>query len=372
MSRSRRRKAENWIDALTPKLRRLGIFYLCFSVAWVVMILAYYFGYKNSFGAHDVDLPSNAGFMAFVLVAVPLLAIWGPFLLTALREAKAHSVYITQRDANAEFDRMRLAMKDMRAKMDEMEELQTQLASEMLPHIGAKLTTKLKSGEVDDRALDAVNGEGESADQDAEDAHFDAPEMASKDEDAPAAEDSAKSQALSKTASEVAQAPAPSPAENGDEIDLMDMALVLNFSDFETKGDWADAVEMVSKNPKYLEFLRLSDKVLEVFEAEGLQVEKLELAPSSGEIWHLFSKGERSDETHSLAGIDDATVLETINARMQSDEAFREQALRFQKSYIEMLESFSEDATDEEFVVLSQTRGGRMFAILGKISGVFG
>jgi len=57
---------------------------------------------------------------------------------------------------------------------------------------------------------------------------------------------------------------------------------------------------------------------------------------------------------------------------MRSDPIFRDAALHFQRQFDIILREFCRDGSDEQIVKLANTRTGRTFMLLGRVSGMFG
>ncbi len=332
MSAAKRRKAAKKVEkpvqsrsGRNAPLRRLGAFYLFFSLCWVAALGAYFYSYQSVLMAREMPLSANSWVIWVFLVIVPLIALWGPYYLQVLNERAQADHYLSAQDAQYEFGKLSKSMEKVRQMTGEIQELQNQLATDLLPHLGARVASKIKPNERRD-------------------------ESAQSDPSLPLATDM---------------------GSNGQKVDLRDMAVVLNFSDVQSKGDWANSFAQVAQNEKRLEFVRLTEDVLEVFEEEGIFVEDIAIRPASGAVWQSFARGERDESTKALAGVRDPSVLALVRARLRNDTKFQDLALNFQKRFIAMIEELAEDADDEDFAALNKSRGGRLFAILGQISGVF-
>ncbi len=298
---------------------RIRNYIVFFSVAWVLVLLAYGLGYVGLISS----MGGMVGFwqvLVFIsLMIVPLFALWGPYVMLP-EETGETEQDVRERE---EFLELKRQLREVQAQLKQVSTSQEKLVEEMIPLIGTQASQRIRTQA---RRAGGVD---------------DTPNL-------PLSE-----------------------RQGMDGITLDDISHVLNFSDRDQPGDWANAFALVSRNGKYLEFVRMAESVLEVFEQEGIYVEDISLRPATGEVWRAFAEGERGDEVASLEGVRDPSVLALVRARLRNDPQFHDLALRYQKRFIDTLEALSPDTVDADFVTLNKTRGGRLFVILGVLSGVF-
>lgn len=324
MTRStRRRRSKSSSGNLTIQAKFKYIYGFA-SVVWLCALLAYGFGYWQYI--HSMGGRVSGGQMlvfAFLLLA-PLGFIWGQYQLLKILLDQKDLDRSMNTDLVGSVVRLEEDIEGTNALITEMRMSQNQLATDLLPHFGARVTTQLRNKH---------NRE--------------------------------------KTKTSEPTLPF-GPNEQSDlDITLNDIAHVLNFSDQKEKGDWANAFAQLSQDGRYLDFIRMAEDVIEVLESEGIYVEDLNLRTAQSDIWLEFASGERGEAVQDLAGIRDPSVLALTRGRLRNDPKFHDVALRFQKQFIHMLDELSEGAADEDFLLLNQSRGGRVFIILAEISGLF-
>lgn len=310
-----------------PKDRQtLRNFYAFFSAIWVAGILAYAFGYWRMISNMGGHMSFFQWIFVCVVICVPLIVVWFPYWLT--REMRFAPVETGTQNGIASLDPEQLREISTRLEALSSENKEVRLA------LGDILS-----------GVSAVVHSGESASQTARhkvQSNFDAPIL-------PLAE------------------------QAGDHagLNLADVATALDFTDQVQKGDWAIAFERVQTKGSFLELMRSAEKVIDVFEEEGIFVEDIAIAHPPEHAWRALAKNIRNAETEKLAYIPDLSAKTLIKSRLKSDANFQEISLRFQKRFIDMLEKMAPKASGNELDALAKSRAGRAFAILGGISQTF-
>ncbi len=310
-----------------PKDRQtLRNFYGFFSALWAAGILAYALGYWRRITDIGGHMSIFQWLFVLVVICVPLLVVWFPYWLT--KEMRFAAVETSPQKGGASLDPEQLREISTRLEALSSENKEVRLA------LGDILT-----------GVSAVVHSGESASQSARNkvqSNFEAPNL-------------------------------PLTEQAGDHADLhlADVATALDFTDQVQKGDWAIAFERVQMKGSFLELMRSAEKVIDVFEEEGIFVEDIAIVHPPEHSWRALAKNIRNAETEKLAFIPDLSARTLIKSRLKADAEFQELSLRFQKGFIDMLEKMAPHANGDELDALANSRAGRAFAILGGISQTF-
>lgn len=181
-------------------------------------------------------------------------------------------------------------------------------------------------------------------------------------------------------------APAPSPADPGDQVALplgtsaediqaplerSDFIRALNFPDNpEDKAGFA-ALRRALKDRPTAQLIRASQDILTLMSHDGIYMDDLRPDMARPEVWRRFAGGERGRTIAALGGIRDRSSLALTAARMKQDTIFRDAAHHFLRLFDRMFTQFAESATDAEISELSETRTARAFMLLGRVAGTF-
>jgi hypothetical protein len=129
-------------------------------------------------------------------------------------------------------------------------------------------------------------------------------------------------------------------------------------------------VDRTKADPKIAALLALRERVVRGLAEDDLHVADLTPEHSTADLWADFARGARGGEITMLAGIDDKVALSVTRARLRSDAAFRETALRFVDTYIAMLgRAVQTIGADPRLVELADTETGRVFMLLAPLTG---
>ncbi|MGX0974466.1 hypothetical protein ACSSVY_000162 [Roseovarius sp. MBR-51] len=181
-------------------------------------------------------------------------------------------------------------------------------------------------------------------------------------------------------------APAPSPADPGDQVSLPlgtsaeDMQAPLERSDFIRALNFPDnpedkvgfaALRRALKDRPTAQLIRASQDILTLMSHDGIYMDDLRPDMARPELWRRFAGGERGRTIAALGGIRDRSSLALTAARMKQDTIFRDAAHHFLRRFDRMFTQFAETASDAEISELSETRTARAFMLLGRVAGTF-
>ena len=105
---------------------------------------------------------------------------------------------------------------------------------------------------------------------------------------------------------------------------------------------------------------------------DGIYTDDLtpKIAPPA--LWRRFAEGARGEEVAAVGGIHDPAAISKVRTRLRADPIFRDAALHFQRQFDIILRDFCENGSDAQIEKLADTRTGRTFMLLGRVSGMFG
>ena len=140
-----------------------------------------------------------------------------------------------------------------------------------------------------------------------------------------------------------------------------------NDSDFET----VNAIKQALKNRKMAQLLQAAEDILNLLAQDGIYMDDLHVAPLSPAQWRAFAQGKRGAEVASVGAIHDQAALAKTRARSRKDQVYRDTALHFQRRFDVILGDFARNASDAEILSLANTRTGRAFMLMARVSGTF-
>lgn len=150
-----------------------------------------------------------------------------------------------------------------------------------------------------------------------------------------------------------------------------DLIRALNFPDDDQDQAGFDALRRALKDRQARQLIQASQDVLTLLSQDGIYMDDLRPDLARPEIWRRFAKGERGPSISGLGGVRDRSSLTLAAGRMREDTIFRDAAHHFLRRFDQMMANVEPRATDEEIVALSDTRTGRAFMLLGRVTGTF-
>ncbi len=172
-----------------------------------------------------------------------------------------------------------------------------------------------------------------------------------------------------------AEAPAPvkAPVEStsGHVLNWDELLHALNFPTDEKDQDGFRALRIAMGHQNTSQCLRAAEDIMNLLAQDGIYTDDLspEIAPAA--LWRKFAKGARGEEVSAVGGIHDPAAVAKVRSRMRSDPIFRDAALHFQRQFDAILQDFCREGTDRQVLDLANTRTGRTFMLLGRVSGMF-
>lgn len=131
------------------------------------------------------------------------------------------------------------------------------------------------------------------------------------------------------------------------------------------------ALKIAIRHPSLAQMLQAAEDVLSLLAQEGIYADELAVEPGTAGDWRRFMAGARGPEVAAVGGIRDPEVLATARRMMKSDPIFRDTALFFHRRFDAVLGEFATDAEDDQILAIADTRSGRAFMLLARLSGAF-
>jgi hypothetical protein len=159
--------------------------------------------------------------------------------------------------------------------------------------------------------------------------------------------------------------------DDATELSHTDLILALHFPDDDRDEAGFTALRRALKDRQTRQLVQASQDVLTLLSQDGIYMDDLLPDRARPEVWRRFAHGERGRAVADLGGIHDRECLALTMARMREDAVFRDAAHHFLRLFDKLLAAFEPHATDEELVMLAETRTARSFMLLGRVTGIF-
>jgi hypothetical protein len=309
---------------------REPFFATIFSILWVLGLAAYGAGYFGLIGdGVEPQGPVSLEIMIFIFAAVlPITLVWiGVLLLRRVAEV--------QRDARD----LAAALKRFQAGPTGNPAARVTPAPRGGAETNSKLATLSNQMQQVEKALVTI--------------------LASK---------------TAESSPDIEPAPEAAKAVEGTEESLNwdELLHALNFPTDEKDKDGFRALRIAMGHQATSQCLRAAEDIMNLLSQDGIYTDDLspEIAPAA--LWRRFADGTRGEEVAAVGGIHDPTAVSKVRSRMRSDPIFRDAALHFQRQFDSTLRAFCANGTDEQVEKLANTRTGRTFMLLGRVSGMFG
>ncbi len=306
---------------------REPLFATIFSVLWVLGLSAYGAGYFGLFGdGVETQGPISLEIMIFVFAAIlPIALVWiGVLLLRRVAEV--------QQDARD----LAAMLKRFQAGPSGNPAARVTPAPKGGAETNAKLAALSTQMQQVEKALVAI--------------------LATKAESGGEAGEATPSEVL----------------EPKDSLNWDELLHALNFPTDEKDKDGFRALRIAMGHPATSQCLRAAEDIMNLLSQDGIYTDDLspEIAPAA--LWRSFAKGARGEEVAAVGGIHDAAAIAKVRSRMRSDPIFRDAALHFQRQFDITLREFCANGSESQIEKLANTRTGRTFMLLGRVSGMFG
>ncbi len=145
----------------------------------------------------------------------------------------------------------------------------------------------------------------------------------------------------------------------------------LDFPRDEKDHDGFRALKIALRHRSLAQMLQAAEDVLSLLSQEGIYLDDVTVEPGMSGDWRRFMAGVRGPDVGTVGGIRDPEVIATAQRMMTSDPIFRDTALFFYRRFDAVLSEFATDADDTQILEIANTRSGRAFMLLARLSGAF-
>ena len=156
-----------------------------------------------------------------------------------------------------------------------------------------------------------------------------------------------------------------------EEFEWIDLVRALNFPEDEKDLEGFAAIRKVLPNRKVAQLLQSSEDVLSMLAQEGIYMDDLTTSEANPDVWHKFARGARGADIADMGTIADQAAIALAKGRARSDHIFKDASLHFMRLFDKFLQEFIDQATDRDIKLLAETRTGRAFQLMARVSGTF-
>ena len=156
-----------------------------------------------------------------------------------------------------------------------------------------------------------------------------------------------------------------------DDLEWDQVIRAVNFPQDEHDKDGFAAIRRVIGNRDIAQLMQASEDVLSMLAQEGIYMDDLAVSQTNPDLWHKFAAGGRGEIVGELGTIEDQAALALARGRMRNDSIFRDVSLHFLRQFDRFLRGAIHNATDRDLVRLADTRTGRAFQLMARVSGSF-
>jgi hypothetical protein len=159
--------------------------------------------------------------------------------------------------------------------------------------------------------------------------------------------------------------------DDATQLSNTDLILALHFPDNDRDETGFAALRLALRDRQTRQLVQASQDVLTLMSQDGIYMDDLVADRARPDVWRRFAHGERGRAVADLGGIHDRECLAITIARLREDAIFRDAAHHFLRLFDRRLAAFEPNATDEDLVMLAETRTARAFMLLGRVTGIF-
>ncbi|ARO13739.1 hypothetical protein BVG79_00383 [Ketogulonicigenium robustum] len=167
--------------------------------------------------------------------------------------------------------------------------------------------------------------------------------------------------------------PQPEAAQNDvQSLSRAQMVRALNFPDSAEDYEGFDALSQALSHPDARAVVQSAQDILTLLSQDGLYMDDLRPAQTDPQLWRAFSRGQRGPNLDAIGQFPDDNAVARAAARLKADAIFRDTAQHFLRNFDRMFEDFEADASDDDILLMAETRSARAFMLIGRAAGTFG
>ncbi|MEL7464196.1 MAG: hypothetical protein AAFN79_09025 [Pseudomonadota bacterium] len=160
--------------------------------------------------------------------------------------------------------------------------------------------------------------------------------------------------------------------EDARPIPWQNVVRALDFPKDERDVDGFAAIRQVVADKEIADLLQAAEDTLNFLAEEGLYMEDLKPRPAPVETWLRYADGARGVSVAAIGGITDEVAVAVSRGRLKRDAVFRDTALHFLRRFDALIRRMAQELGDDPMIVeMGDTRSGRAFMLVARISGAF-
>ncbi|MEM7545122.1 MAG: hypothetical protein AAF367_06255 [Pseudomonadota bacterium] len=133
-----------------------------------------------------------------------------------------------------------------------------------------------------------------------------------------------------------------------------------------------ETLRNVVTDREFAELLQAAEDALTLLAEDGLYMEDLEPEIAPLELWMEYAEGTRGRRMSPIGGVTDEVALAITRGRLRNDSVFRDAALHFLRRFDRLLERMMRELGRDAMILdVANTRTGRAFMVIARITGVF-
>ncbi|WP_134680161.1 hypothetical protein [Paracoccus ravus] len=173
-------------------------------------------------------------------------------------------------------------------------------------------------------------------------------------------------------ANDMRQAPLDLGGEAAPELTPDELFFALNFPDGPDDREAIRCLRLALADPGLARLIRAAQDVVTLLAGQGVYMDDLDIPATLPLLWQRLAEGKRGPDLAGLAVIEDRDATAKTAAMMQTDPVFRDVAHHFLRHFDRLLSRRAETDPPELLAIMSESRSGRAFLLLGQVSGLFG
>ena len=159
-----------------------------------------------------------------------------------------------------------------------------------------------------------------------------------------------------------------------EETDLLTWEILLkalNFPKDKNDLEGFSALKLAHMDNTVSDLLQVSEDFLNLIAQDGIYLDDVKIDPPPVQAWLNFIGTDRNHNNRKLNCIGIDQQIKKLNSRIKSDAIFRDTSLTLMRRFDLLLRDRLETANDSQIFKIAETRSGKAFLIVGKLSDSF-
>jgi hypothetical protein len=131
------------------------------------------------------------------------------------------------------------------------------------------------------------------------------------------------------------------------------------------------ALKIARKNNTFSELLQVSEDFLNLIAQDAIYLDDLKIEPPPVEAWLSFISTNQNLNRRRLNCVGIDRQIKRLKSRIKTDTIFRDTSLMLMRRFDVLLRDHLKLANDDQIFKIAETRTGKAFLIVGKLSDSF-